>query len=79
MVYNYFSGLFSTSTSTQNSLTSLYNNLGDYSTIQSGSYKKLLSSYYKTTDDGSSDTSNKDKKSLRLSSLTVVLIFFKMC
>ena len=59
MVYNYFSGLFSTSTSTQNSLTSLYNNLGDYSTIQSGSYKKLLSSYYKTTDDSSSDTSNK--------------------
>ena len=53
--YNYFSGLFSGLGST-NSNFSLYSSLSDYSSIKSGSYKKLLNVHYGKTSVKSSDT-----------------------
>ena len=54
MAYNFWSGMFGTSSSSSsNGLSSIYNSLGDYNSINSGSYKKLLTAYYKNTDDDS--------------------------
>ena len=50
--FNYFSGLFGNNTT--NSVTdiwNIYSNLGDYNTIKSGSYRKLLNAYYKKEDE----------------------------
>lgn len=63
MAYNYFSGLFGSSKSV--SMSNIYGSLGDYNTIKSGSYKKLLSVYYKknkSEDDTSSTKKNTGKK-----------------
>ena len=46
MNFNYFSGLFSGLSN--NSGNSFYASLSDYSSIKSGSYKKLLNAYYDT-------------------------------
>lgn len=63
MAFNYFAGLFNTSTgSNGNSLWNLYNSLGDYGSIQSGSYKKLLSAYYKVTSDTDTEEKSSSKK-----------------
>lgn len=58
--YNYFSGLFGSSSNTGSGLSSLYSSLGDYNTIRRGSYKKLLSAYYNT--DAQKDSSSKKVK-----------------
>lgn len=48
MSYNYFTGMFGTSgTNSSNGMWNIYNSMGDLSSIKSGSYKKLLSAYYK--------------------------------
>lgn len=63
MAYNFWSGMFGTSSSSSsNGLSSLYNSLGDYNSINSGSYKKLLTAYYKNTDDDSTTKTTTTKK-----------------
>lgn len=59
VAYGYFSSLFGTSSQTNNSLSSLYSSLGEYSTIQKGAYKKLLSAYYKATSNEDTDDDTK--------------------
>lgn len=60
---NYFNYFFNTSDSS-NSSSSIFGNtssmLGDYSLIKSGSYKKLLTAYYKTYDTEGNVKSSKD-------------------
>ena len=51
-----FSNKSSGLNSTSNLLSGSSFSLGDYSMIQSGSYKKLLTAYYKTQDDTSDDS-----------------------
>ncbi len=60
--FNYFSGLFGSSGNTGNGLSGLYSSLGDYNTIRSGSYKKLLSAYYNNVDTKKDSSSKKIKK-----------------
>lgn len=48
MSYNYFTGMFGTgANNSSNGMWNIYNSMGDLSSIKSGSYKKLLSAYYK--------------------------------
>lgn len=49
--YGYFAGLFGNGSPTSNGLSSIYSSIGQYNTIQKGGYKKLLSAYYKATED----------------------------
>lgn len=67
MAYNYFSGLFGSSKSA-GSMSSIYGSLGDYNTIKSGSYKKLLKAYYKTNK-SEKDTSSTKKTTEKKASL----------
>ncbi len=53
--YGYFAGLFGTSSQSNNGMSNIYSNLGQYNTIQKGAYKKLLSAYYKTASDEDTD------------------------
>lgn len=63
MAYNFWSGMFGTSSSNSSTgLSSLYSSLGDYNSIQSGSYRKLLTSYYKNTDSSTEETTSTTKK-----------------
>lgn len=65
MAYNVWSGMFGTGSSNSfTGVSGLYSSLGDYSSIKSGSYKKVLTAYYKNTD-GDSTTkaaTNTNKK-----------------
>ncbi len=58
--HNYFSGLFGNTSNNSGLTNSLFgggsNMLGDYSMIKSGTYKKLLTAYYKTQDDSNDDS-----------------------
>lgn len=66
-MYQYFSGWFGTSTNQSNyGLNQLYSCLGDYHTIQSGNYKKLLTAYYQkngSDEKTSTPTVNKTEQS----------------
>ena len=54
MAYNVWSGMFGTgSNNSFTGVSGLYSSLGDYSSIKSGSYKKVLTAYYKNTDSDS--------------------------
>ena len=65
MAYNYFSGLFGSSKSA--GMSSIYGSLGDYSTIKSGSYKKLLNAYYKNNRSEKPTSSTKKSTDKKLS------------
>jgi len=58
--YNYFSGLFGNASNNSGLANSLFGGgsslLSDYSMIKSGTYKKLLTAYYKTQEDDSDDS-----------------------
>lgn len=47
--YQFFSGMFGNTGNSGMGLWNMYNSLGDYSSIKSGSYHKLLTAYYKET------------------------------
>lgn len=63
MAYNFFAGLFSSGTNNSFGMNRLYSSLGDYNSIKSGNYKKLLSAYYKKAsveeDESEEDTKKK--------------------
>ena len=49
--FNYFSGLFGNDTTNSDTgIWNIYRSLGDYNTIKSGSYRKLLNAYYREED-----------------------------
>lgn len=63
MAYNYWAGMFGTNSSSSSiGVSSLYSSLGDYSSIQRGSYKRLLTAYYKNTASSTEETSSSTKK-----------------
>lgn len=51
MSYNYFNGLFDMGKQNDNGLSCIYQNLSELKSIQGGTYKRLLSAYYKETND----------------------------
>ena len=55
--YNFFSGMLGSANNSGTSIWSMYGSLGDYNSIRSGSYHKLLKAYYKETN--SEDTTKK--------------------
>ena len=63
MAYYFFAGLFSSGTNNSFGMNRLYSSLGDYNSIKSGNYKKLLSAYYKKAsvenDESEDDTKKK--------------------
>lgn len=63
---NYANTLFS-SLNTSSSGSGIYSLFSEYSSIKSGSYKKLLSAYYEKTGTTSSSTSKTDTKSISTS------------
>lgn len=58
--FGYFDGLFGAKGMT--SMNELYSNLGNYSTIQKGSYKKLLTAYYADNKAGEQSTTTEAKQ-----------------
>lgn len=56
--YNFFSGMLGSANNSGTSIWSMYSSLGDYSSIKSGSYHKLLKAYYNETK--SEDTTKKN-------------------
>ncbi|MDE7422362.1 MAG: flagellar filament capping protein FliD [Lachnospiraceae bacterium] len=56
--YNFFSGMLGSANNSGTSIWSMYSSLGDYNSIKSGSYHKLLKSYYNETK--SEDTTKKN-------------------
>lgn len=47
--YNFFSGMLGSTNNTGTGLWSMYSSIGEYNSIKSGSYHKLLNAYYKET------------------------------
>lgn len=56
--YNFFSGMLGSANNSGTSICSMYSSLGDYNSIKSGSYHKLLKAYYNETK--SEDTAKKN-------------------
>lgn len=72
MAYQYFSGLFNNMNKNNDSLglQNIYQNLGDYRTIQSGSYRKLLNAYCKKEDTTEQTTNKKAEVSKKTTKTT---------
>ena len=64
MAYNFFAGMLGNSNGNSSTgIWNMYSSLGDYNSIQSGTYKKLLSAYYKNnTDDVNRNTATTTAK-----------------
>lgn len=68
MVYNNWSSMFGTANSNSfTGMSGLYGSLGDYNSIKSGSYRKLLTAYYKNTASSTDKTAKSVKKTSRKS------------
>ncbi len=70
MSFNYFGGFSAISSLFGGSSGSIYQSLGDYSSIRTGSYKRLLNSYYSTVrNNGKTNTDKNSGKSDRVQNL----------
>lgn len=60
--FNFFSGMLGSSSNTMNGMWNMYSSLGDYGSIKTGSYHKLLNAYYKETKDEEQTTKTNNVK-----------------
>lgn len=63
--YNFFSGLLGSTSTSGSDLWNIYSSIGDYNSIQRGSYHKLLRAYYNETNAQDTTTKTSTKSALK--------------